>query len=77
MLLGIDYFRIYDLYNETVFDVSALSDGVPVVAEDPRFGWDGNFRGSKAELGSYRYTLAVRYIDGYLKVFTGTVQLIR
>lgn len=75
--LRINYFRIFDKYNETVFDLDRLEGSVQASPEDRRFGWDGQFRGQKAEAGSYRVTVSVLFPDGVVKAFTGTLQLIR
>ncbi|MDO8366932.1 MAG: PKD domain-containing protein [Saprospiraceae bacterium] len=75
--LRINYFRIFDKYNETVFDIDQVDGKDQATPEDRRFGWDGQFRGDKAEAGSYRATVSVTFPDGVVRAFTGTVQLIR
>ena len=75
--LRIDYFRIFDKYNETVFDLAALEGHENATPEDLLFGWDGLFRGEKAEAGSYRFTISVVFPDGIHRTFAGTVQLIK
>ena len=74
---GIDDFRIFDKYNEKMFDLADLPGAEQAVPENPYYGWDGNFKGSKAEAGPYRFTVAVRYLNGEMRQFTGTVHLIR
>jgi gliding motility-associated-like protein len=73
----IDHFRVYDKYQEIVFDLSDVPGSADAVPENPYFGWDGNFRGKKAEAGTYRYTAAVRMLDDTVQSFSGKVQLIR
>jgi gliding motility-associated-like protein len=75
--LRISYFRIFDKYNETVFDLDQVEGNDQATPEDRRFGWDGQFRGEKAEAGSYRVTFSVIFPDGMIKAFAGTVHLIR
>ncbi|MFN9108814.1 MAG: gliding motility-associated C-terminal domain-containing protein, partial [Bacteroidota bacterium] len=75
--LRIDYFRIFDKYNETVFDLAGLEGHENAAPEDRFFGWDGDFRGEKAEAGSYRFTISVIFPDGINRTYAGTVQLIR
>ena len=75
--LRIAYFRIFDKYNETVFDLAELEGHENATPEDRLFGWDGLFRGVKAEAGSYRFTISVVFPDGVNRNFAGTVQLIR
>lgn len=74
---GYETFQIFDKYDEQVFDVHDLPGGDAAVPENPVWGWDGDFRGSKAEMGSYRYVIVLRYVDGETKTATGTLQLIR
>ncbi|MGI9161134.1 MAG: gliding motility-associated C-terminal domain-containing protein, partial [Saprospiraceae bacterium] len=75
--LRINYFRIFDKYNETVFDLNQLEGHEQATPDDRRFGWDGQFSGQKAEAGSYRTTVSVTFPDGVVKAFAGTIQLIR
>ena len=73
----LDFFRVFDKYNEKTFDIEEIPDSDIPKPENPVWGWDGTFRGQKAEAGSYRYTIGIRYVDGKTRVYTGTVQLIR
>ncbi|MDO8366933.1 MAG: PKD domain-containing protein [Saprospiraceae bacterium] len=74
---SLDYFRIYDKYNALVFDAQRLDKNTLITPENPEFGWNGAFFGQKAEAGSYRYVIAVRFIDQKVSIFSGTLQLIR
>lgn len=74
---GYEVFQIFDKYDEKVFDVRDLPGGDAAVPENPVWGWDGDFRGSKAEMGAYRFVIVLRYIDGETKTATGTLDLIR
>jgi gliding motility-associated-like protein len=67
--------QVFDQYGEIVFETG--TDGLPAQVEDERFGWDGTFRGQKAEAGTYRYLVVLRYIDGASARFTGSLQLLR
>ncbi len=69
--------RIFDRYGEVVFETGSDATGRPAHVEDVRFGWDGTFRGRKAEAGTYRYVVVLRFIDGESASFTGNVQLLR
>ncbi|MFN7831099.1 MAG: hypothetical protein ACK5Q2_03845 [Bacteroidota bacterium] len=60
-----------------VFEAKGTDASSLILPENPDFGWDGTFRGQKAEAGSYRYVIAVRYIDEQVVIFSGTLQLIR
>jgi len=73
----IESLRIFDKYNEVVFDLSQLGQAEEARPNNPYYGWDGSFRGEKAEAGSYRYHCSVRFLNGELRGYTGTIQLIR
>ncbi len=72
-----DRFQIFDKYDEKVFDVKELPKGVEAGPENPLWGWDGTFRGSKAEMGAYRYVIELRYVDGEVLTLTGIIHLLR
>jgi len=74
---SLDYVRIYDKYNELVFEVDAMKIANLITPENPGFGWDGTYLDQKAEAGSYRYVIAVRFVDQIVSIFSGTLQLIR
>jgi gliding motility-associated-like protein len=76
-IIGIIQFEIYDKWGEKVFDVHNLDDGKKAVPENPYFGWDGDFRGKKAEAGTYRYQIAILYVDNFPRTFEGSLILIR
>jgi len=76
-VVSLDYMRVFDKYNELVFEAIGTDASSLILPENPDFGWDGTFRGQKAEAGSYRYVIAVRYIDEQVVIFSGTLQLIR
>jgi len=73
----IEAFIIVDKYNEIVFDAQVEHPDQILLTEDPDIGWKGDFRGKKAEAGVYRYKLSLRYIDGEVYTFTGSIVLIR
>ncbi|MFM7153751.1 MAG: gliding motility-associated C-terminal domain-containing protein, partial [Bacteroidota bacterium] len=76
-VVSLDYMRVFDKYNELVFESTGTDASSLIMPEMPDFGWNGIFRGQKAEAGSYRYVIAVRYIDEQVVIFSGTLQLIR
>lgn len=73
----IESMQIFDKYNELIFDLLQLAHPVDARPNNPVYGWDGTFRGEKAEAGSYRYSSSVRFLNGELRSYTGTIQLIR
>ncbi|MGI9158991.1 MAG: PKD domain-containing protein, partial [Saprospiraceae bacterium] len=74
---SLDYIRIYDKYNALVFEAQGTYPARLILPENQEFGWDGTYRGQKAEAGAYRYVIAVRFVDQKVSIFTGTLQLIR
>lgn len=74
---GFNRFQIFDKYDEKVFDALELPDGHEAAPENPLWGWDGTFRGGKAEMGAYRYVLELRYVDGVVRALVGTIHLLR
>ncbi len=73
----IETLLIFDKYNELIFDLSQLGQAEEARPNNPYYGWDGSFRGEKAEAGSYRYNCSLRFLNGELRGYTGTIQLIR
>lgn len=70
-VVGLEDFRVTDKYGEVVHHV----DRCP--AEQSAYGWDGTFRGQKAEQGVYQYRVVVVYKDGVRAPRSGNVLLIR
>ncbi len=73
----ISEFRVFDKWGAKMFDVRDLHEGQQAVPENPYFGWDGNFRGDKAEAGVYRFQIVIEYVDGVSQTFDGSLILIR
>lgn len=63
--------RIYDRWGNLVFE----SFDMPI--NEPVAGWDGTFRGKQAEDGIYSYIAQVRFINGNVRPFKGTIHLLR
>jgi len=64
-------FRIYDRWGELVFEQKDFS------LNDPEAGWDGSFRDSPVDSGTYVWVLEVLYMDGEKEVLKGHTTLIR
>ncbi len=64
-------FRIYDRWGELVFEQKDFS------LNDPEAGWDGSFRDSPLDPGTYVWVLEVLYMDGEKEVLKGHTTLIR
>ena len=64
-------FRVLDKHGEIVHYVEKCA------AEQVVFGWDGTFKGEKAEMGIYRYQMKVVYKDGVQVPKSGFLMLAR
>lgn len=67
----LEEFRVIDKQGEIVHYVARCP------AEESAYGWDGTFRGQKAEQGVYRYQLLVVYKDGVTVPRSGSLLLAR
>jgi gliding motility-associated-like protein len=64
-------FIVFDRWGKKVFESSNLPPN------DPRFGWDGTYKGSGAAPGSYVYQVRIPDSNGKTSVFKGTILLLR
>ena len=64
-------FRVYDRWGELVFEQKDFA------VNDPDAGWDGSFRDSPLDPGTYVWVLQVVYMDGEKEVLKGHTTLIR
>jgi gliding motility-associated-like protein len=67
----VEDFAVYDRYGAEVFHVHDVAPG------DATHGWSGYFRGSPAPLGTYVYSVLMKFADGSRQIYKGTVILIR
>ena len=63
--------RIFDQWGNLVFE----SFDMPL--NDESAGWDGTFNGKPAEEGIYAYVSKVRFINDNVKLYKGTITLLR
>ena len=61
-----NYFRVFNRWGELVFDTKRIGDG-----------WDGTFRGKKADVGTYFWLLSAIDKDGVTHQKKGDATLIR
>jgi gliding motility-associated-like protein len=61
-----NFFRIYDRFGEKVYESKDFSQG-----------WDGNYYGKPAELGTYFWELSVTNRFGKKEFYKGDLTLIR
>ena len=66
----VEDFTVYDRYGAEVFHVHDVAPG------DATHGWNGYFHGSLAPLGTYVYSILMKFADGSRQVYKGTVILI-
>ena len=64
-------FKIYDRWGERVYEAENFPPN------DPSYGWDGNFKGRKAQSNVYAWTAVVLFLDGEEEILSGTVTIIR
>lgn len=64
-------FAIFNRWGQRVFEANNFP------ANDPRFGWDGTFKGVEAPPGAYVYQLRLAVANGKDQVFKGTIMLVR
>ncbi len=63
---SVHYFMVFDRWGEKVFDGKNLNDG-----------WDGMYKGQKAQMGTYYWQLSFDDINGKTKALSGDVTLLR
>ncbi|MNS36690.1 hypothetical protein D3C72_688850 [compost metagenome] len=44
---------------------------------DPEEGWDGRYRNQEQPVGVYGYCIRIKYSDGIIETYRGTITLIR
>ncbi|MNU30952.1 hypothetical protein D3C71_194630 [compost metagenome] len=44
---------------------------------DPEEGWDGRYRNQEQPVGVYGYGIRIKYSDGIIETYRGTITLIR
>jgi gliding motility-associated-like protein len=64
-------FSVFNRWGQKVFQRTDLLPG------DPRFGWNGNYKGSAAPPGTYIYIVSILFQDGTSQLLRGIVILVR
>ena len=74
-----DYFRFIVGYNVKSFNLRIFDRwGKSMVnTGDPKFVWDGTFKGKDVEGGVYVYSVEVNYFDGSTESLSGNITVIR
>jgi hypothetical protein len=63
--------KILSRWGELIFESADFQPNIP------ELGWDGTYRGSDAQMGTYVYLADVEYINGEVERFDGSVMLLR
>lgn len=64
-------FKVFNRWGETVLEQGGF------LPNDPRFGWDGVFRGQPMNAAVFAYFAEIEMVDGQVVVFKGDVALVR
>ncbi|MCB0562788.1 MAG: gliding motility-associated C-terminal domain-containing protein [Phaeodactylibacter sp.] len=67
----IPIFRVFTRWGALVFEATNT------FTNDNRAGWDGTFKGKTLSPAVYTYVVEVRFLDGFVRKFTGDVQLVK
>ena len=59
-------FRVWNRYGETVYESFSQNDG-----------WDGNYKGVPAPIGSYTFSVNLVFLDGTAEELKGNVTIVR
>ncbi len=70
-VVNVPSFQIFNRWGESVFEA------YNILTNDPDSGWDGKYRGHKANAAVYVYSIEVEFIDGEKKLFSGEFVLIK
>lgn len=64
-------FQIFNRWGEKVFEA------VNVTPNDYASGWDGNFKGKQAPIGTYVYVVKVQLTTGEVETYNGNISILR
>lgn len=70
-VIEVENFEIYSRWGEQVFQ---MQDFAP---NNPAFGWNGVFRGQPLNMDHFTYFAQIKFVDGAVRLFKGSVHLIR
>jgi gliding motility-associated-like protein len=63
--------KVYNRWGEKIFEVNNVQ------ANDPKYGWDGSYKGKQQEMDTYAFVLSGTFVDGTTFYKKGNVTLIR
>jgi gliding motility-associated-like protein len=67
----VKWFSIYDRWGNQIF----YNEDFPI--NDPSFGWNGSFNGSKVVPGVYVYAVELQMVNGEVKSYYGDVSIVK
>lgn len=70
-VVEVENFEIYSRWGEQVFQ---MKDFPP---NNPAFGWNGIFRGQPMNIDHFTYFAQIKFVDGEVRLYKGSVHLIR
>jgi gliding motility-associated-like protein len=70
-IAAVTYLRVFDRWGEL------MDNEINLIPNDPSRGWDGTFRGKRAMPGVYVWVAEVEFQDASVRVFHGSVTLVR
>jgi gliding motility-associated-like protein len=71
--VSVDYLLVADRWGDVVYEIG----GPMVPVNDPNFGWDGTLGGKPMFPAVFTYLTRIRFTDGQVLPFSGTVTLVR
>jgi len=74
-----DVFKLINVKGAQVIDFKIFNRWGTVMFNtvDPEEGWDGRYRNQEQPVGVYGYGIRIKYSDGVIETYRGTITLIR
>lgn len=74
-----DQFKLINVSREQLLEFKIFNRWGTVMfsSTDPEEGWDGRYRNQEQPVGVYGYGIRIRYEDGVIETYRGTITLIR
>ena len=74
-----DKFKLINVSREQLLEFKIFNRWGTVMfsSTDPEEGWDGRYRNQEQPVGVYGYGIRIRYEDGVIETYRGTITLIR
>lgn len=74
-----DIFKISNLTNEQILEFKIFNRWGTILYKesDNAEGWDGTYRGEAQAIGVYGYVIRIKFSNGNIETYKGTVTLVR